>query len=66
MFTSTATCAAGKTLVGGGIRIQQTGSDTAHVQSSYPSAALTWTASAIVHDQNNGGSLSVTAYAYCA
>ena len=52
--------------MGGGIRIQQTGSDTAVTQSSYPSAANVWTATAMVTDQNMGGSLSVTAYAYCA
>ena len=42
--------------------------DTAVLETTYPSAALTWTAVAVLTAGANGGAnkVTLTAYAYCA
>ena len=67
--TSTATCGAGKVLLGGGSRV--TTNDTvlsrAVMVSSYPSSTTTWTAIGVVSENlTTGKTMSVTAYALCS
>ena len=70
LITGTATCAAGKVVLGGGalVTVSNSGSDRrVALRTSYPSAANTWTAVAIViTDLQNGQSATVTAYALCS
>ena len=70
LITATATCAAGKVVLGGGalVTTSNAGSDRrVALRTSYPSAANTWTAVAIViTDLQNGQSATVTAYALCS
>jgi hypothetical protein len=65
--TGTASCPAGKLLVGGGGRTSATNTGRAALQASYPSSTTTWTAIAILTAGNlgGGGSLTVQAYAIC-
>ena len=69
---ATATCAAGKLVLGGGalVTTTETGSNVkrAGLVSSYPTAADTWTAIGMVTDSKLGGgeTISVTAYALCS
>lgn len=61
--TATATCAAGKVLLGGGARV--TGGNGSILNSSYPSSTTTWTAvGEVVLVQL--GTFTVTAYALCS
>jgi hypothetical protein len=64
--TSTATCAAGSKLLGGGANVTQgnNGNVKAAVAVSYPSATNTWTATAIVL-ATGPGDATITAYAIC-
>jgi hypothetical protein len=68
--TATATCPAGKVLLGGGAQVSTTSTnkDRAQLVSSYPSATDTWTAVAVVTNSNLGAgqTLTVTAYALCS
>jgi hypothetical protein len=70
LVTATATCAAGKVLLGGGGRVTvSSGLADAFVslRSSYPTATDTWTAVAIVTvGLPLGASTTVTAYALCS
>jgi hypothetical protein len=62
--TSTATCAAGTKLLGGGANVTQGNATKAAVSASYPSNATTWTGTAIV-TVTGSGSASITAFALC-
>ena len=63
--TSTATCATGKPLLGGGATVLQGSGARGAVSSSAPNVAGTaWTATALVTIQG-GGTVSITAYAIC-
>jgi hypothetical protein len=74
LFTATASCTGGKTLIGGGVHITQgnTGNPaTAVVTNSYPSTPGvngTWTAGMQISVAGNPGSNTPTiqAFAYCA
>ena len=70
LVTATATCAAGKVVLGGGALVTVSSSSfdqRVALRSSYPSAAATWTAIAIVVTGLPGGqSTTVTAYALCS
>lgn len=70
LVTATATCAAGKVLLGGGARVTvSSGVAEAFValRSSYPSATDTWTAVAVVTANLPPlASTTVTAYALCS
>lgn len=69
-LTSTATCAAGKVILGGGAvaavsDVSQTGK--IGLLQSYPSSTTVWTASVtVVANINGGANASVTAYALCS
>ena len=67
-MTSTATCAAGKVLLGGGVLVTSTdSSDKVGTMSSYPSATNVWTGIGVIHmSLGNGKTMSVTAYALCS
>jgi hypothetical protein len=63
--TSTATCAAGKILLGGGATVANGGQSRAAVQSSAPSGTNAWQATATVV-VSGAGLVSVTAFAICS
>jgi len=63
---STATCPAGKRLLGGGVRMSGAGKfDGAALQSSYPESDTTWRAEAYENDAT-GESWGIEAFAICA
>jgi hypothetical protein len=68
--TSTATCATGKVLLGGGGHVTTTDTNLqrAVMVGSYPSSTTTWTTIGMVEDANlaSGKTLSATAYALCS
>ncbi|HET7454708.1 MAG TPA: hypothetical protein VFJ76_04235 [Solirubrobacterales bacterium] len=69
--SSTATCPAGKTLLGGGARVSTAGSGTpanaALLTETYPSASNTWKATATVGTTLSGSQkIGVEAYAICS
>ncbi|WP_221176317.1 hypothetical protein [Nocardioides marmorisolisilvae] len=70
LFTSTVSCPAGRTLIGGGANITQGSAAKAAVSQSYastPGVAGTWTAQAIITvNSNNNNMPTITAYAICA
>jgi hypothetical protein len=68
-LTSTATCSAGKAMLGGGYQFATSGVATGDltkvtVKHSYPSASNTWSAQMIVN-AGLGGTITLTAYAVC-
>jgi hypothetical protein len=63
---ATATCAAGKVLLGGGALITGTGTAVAAIYSSYPSSTTVWTAQAVVTSSGLSGTVTVQAYALCS
>ena len=70
LTTATATCPAGKVVLGGGAQITTTSAskERAQLVTSYPSAANTWTAIGVVAIGNLGAgqTMTVTAYALCS
>jgi hypothetical protein len=73
VFTGSATCTGGRTLVGGGAKIVQSATGNpglASLQSSYASASGvngTWSATGINFSSGNGNQeATITAYAICA
>jgi hypothetical protein len=68
--TATATCAAGKVLLGGGATVTTTAAqkERVHLAQSYPSAVNVWTAVGIVGIAalGAGQTMTVTAYALCS
>lgn len=72
LTTATASCAAGKVLLGGGADVTTNGTPAqgrrAVMASSYPSSTTTWTAVGVVTDSNLAAAqtLSVTAFALCS
>jgi hypothetical protein len=70
LVTSTADCATGKVILGGGAQVITTDTNLgrAVLVSSYPSSTTTWTAIGVVTDANlgNGKTISATAYALCS
>ena len=68
--TATASCAAGKVLLGGGARITTTATqkERAYLQTSFPSSTTTWTAIGVVGVAalGAGNTMTVTAYALCS
>lgn len=69
-MTATATCDPGKVVLGGGARVTVSNAiadENVSLRSSYPSAANTWTAVAVVTDSLPLlTSTTVTAYALCS
>lgn len=68
VVTATATCAAGKVLLGGGARVTASGQpERIDGTASYPSSTTVWTAIGVV-DSNMSGSntMTVQAYAICS
>ena len=69
-MTATATCAAGKVLLGGGALVTTTVAqkERVHVTASYPSAVNVWTAIGVVGIAalGAGQTMTVTAYALCS
>jgi hypothetical protein len=69
LVTATATCPAGKVLLGGGAQVTTTSAnaDRAVLVSSYPSSATVWTAVAVVNQGalGVGRTMTVQAYALC-
>jgi hypothetical protein len=67
-ITGTATCPAGKVLLGGGAQVTTTSGNPANVNlvTSYPSSTTVWSAT-VVSDGGLGGgaTMSITAYAIC-
>jgi hypothetical protein len=63
--TSTATCAAGKVLLGGGASVTQSGSLARGAVSSSAPTSGAWTATAVV-TVTGGGTVTITAYAICS
>jgi hypothetical protein len=70
VVTSTASCAPGKVVLGGGANVTTTDTNRNRgvLVSSYPSSTSTWTAIGVVGDSNlaNGKTTSVTAYVLCS
>jgi hypothetical protein len=70
LVTATVTCAAGKVVLGGGALVTVSSAALEQfvaLRTSYPSAADTWTAVAVVMASLPiGQSTSVTAYALCS
>jgi hypothetical protein len=70
LVTATATCPAGKVVLGGGATITTTAAqkDRAVLVTSYPSATNIWTAIGVVADANLGPNqtMTVTAYVLCS
>ncbi|HSX24233.1 MAG TPA: hypothetical protein VLE74_03985 [Candidatus Saccharimonadales bacterium] len=66
--TSTASCAAGKVVLGGGTQVTTTATpDKVALTASYPSATNIWTGKAtILTNLGNGNTMTVTAYALCS
>jgi hypothetical protein len=68
--SSTASCPAGKTLLGGGARVTGAGgapNNAATLSESYPSAANTWKGVGTVTATLSGGNkIAVEAYAVCS
>jgi len=70
--SATASCAAGKVLLGGGAQVTATGGQQARVvlTSSYPSSTTVWTAQATVitalSGSGAGNTVTVTPYALCS
>jgi hypothetical protein len=68
--TATASCAAGKVLLGGGAKVTVSDANTKRgtLVSSFPSTTTTWTAVGMVSDSNLTGSNTITvqAYALCS
>jgi hypothetical protein len=63
---STASCGTGLKMLGGGVNVTSTGNGAkAAVASSYPSAANTWTATAIVIAAGSNSSSTITSYVIC-
>jgi hypothetical protein len=64
-FSATAACPGGKVLLGGGANVTKVlSTDVIPLEESYPSAATTWTAKAVVDVGTSGGTL--TAYVVCS
>jgi hypothetical protein len=70
VITATATCPAGKVLLGGGANVTTTApqKERAHLVGSYPSSAGTWTGVGVVGISNLGAgrTMTVGAYALCS
>ena len=68
-MTATASCPAGKILLGGGAEVTTTAAakERAHLVSSFPSAAASWTATGVVGIAalGAGQTMTVRAYAVC-
>jgi hypothetical protein len=65
-LSATATCPAGKVLLGGGAKVTSGQPERAVVQQSYPSAANTWTAvGLVITSMNSGNTMSVQAFVVC-
>ena len=68
--TGTATCSAGKVVLGGGFEIGTTNGqlDRVQVQSSKPTSTNVWTAIGIVSGSNLSGNnrITIQAYAICS
>jgi len=73
-FSATASCAAGKVVLGGGAQVTVTGGATQQAKvmltASYPSSTTVWTAQATVitalSGAGAGNTLTVTPYALCS
>jgi len=68
-FSDTATCPAGKVLLGGGgtVTITNTSKQRVAMQASYPSSATTWTVTGVVIAKLGAGvTARATAYALCS
>ena len=71
IVTATATCPAGKVMLGGGGRIDVSGGaliQSTQLVESYPSGAATWSAKGVVDTTLVGGGakMTVTAYVVCS
>jgi hypothetical protein len=68
VVTATASCSAGKLALGGGARVTTTAPVArAVLQSSYPSAPGTWTATAVTTAGLGAGrTMTVTSYVICS
>lgn len=64
--TATATCPSGTMLLGGGVQVEHSSDVITVLQSSYPSSATEWsaTAQALLLPRHDG--MTVTAYALCS
>jgi len=68
LTTATASCPAGKVLLGGGAQVTTTATQKSRavLVSSYPSAAATWSATVVATVALGAGiTMTVTAYAVC-
>jgi hypothetical protein len=67
-ITATASCAAGKVVLGGGARVTATTQvERVTLTSSYPSNTTTWSAiGTVTSNMNQGNTFTVTAYALCS